>query len=805
MSGTPEIHQKARTPRQQQMVGQCLHNGEYRIEMVLGQGGMGQVFLAAHTTLNVPFALKKGRLDQPVPAVVLAELERVLRQEPSLHQPVAHTLTEQDFPLSGGMQTDRFIREALLLARLDHPAIPALYDYFIEDGHWYLVMDYIPGPTLNAYVMQHAPLPPLEALNYGMQLCDVLDYLHRQAPPVVFRDVKPSNIILSPDGRAMLVDFGIARYFKPGQMNDTMEFGSPGYAPPEQYQGGSQTDGRSDLYSLGVILHEMVSSKRPAGAGKPLESLRYLNPTISSALSALVTVATRAEPMYRFQSAHTFYLALERAYAIEERRAYRESALKAGVEGSNNVTTLTAPLEDKTGVLASPAAYRAQRAKIREALREAREERKEQARAETFFDTIDKSLAHRSSTGFSSPSLEAIHANDQHITRKGGDGFDDDERDFPPRRTHSARRIVRIFIALALVALTIGGTIRIAVLFSPSVHNQGRTGHTPTTAISTPTHTTTPQAQSSWQALPSLPSPEADNTALYIAAQGHSYIYMSGGFRGPKETPLYDQALYRYDIAAAHWDTISSAFPGMGNNAAALDEHGNIYFTAGYSPQIFNVASFLYLYKPLTNTLQKIVPPPQITFGFGASLLADQQGHLYLTQGFMKAGDPQGQGGRGWYRYDIATNQWHALAPLPASLGYVILAPDSAGGILLIGGATDAGESQTSQAIYRYDITGNSWTLEPLSAPSPLSGAASCLNSPQQLVIIGGYDTAHNASLTQTWLVDLHTLRWQSLAPVPGGGSLLGTAACDGSGHVYVTRGANNPSKPTADFLELTV
>ncbi len=148
-----------------------------------------------------------------------------------------------------------------------------------------------------------------------MQLCDVLDYLQRQTPPVVFRDLKPSNVILSPEGRLVLVDFGIARYFKEGQINDTTDFGSPGYASPEQYEGSGQTDGRSDIYSLGVILHEMLSGKRPARGGtrgSQIETLRQINPALSPALSGLVAVATRPEPMYRFQTAHAFYLALER-------------------------------------------------------------------------------------------------------------------------------------------------------------------------------------------------------------------------------------------------------------------------------------------------------------------------------------------------------------------------------------------------------------------------------------------------------------------------------------------------------------
>jgi len=294
-SRTPGAQSRRRVTEYENLVGRTLRNGEYIIEAILGQGGMGRVLLASHTTLFVPVAIKQGLADQPIPEIVLAELDHLLHTDNLLRRTTANKLTEQDFPLSGGVHTDRFLREALLLARLQHASLPVIYDYFIEDGYWYLVMDYIPGPTLSAYMHKHAPLQPLEALNYAMQLCDVLEYLHKQTPPVVFRDLKPSNIILSPDGRVMLVDFGIARYFKAGQMNDTAEFGSPGYAPPEQYKGEAQTDGRTDLYSLGGILHEMLSGQRPVGMGRKLEALHLINHAISTVLSGLVTVATRSE------------------------------------------------------------------------------------------------------------------------------------------------------------------------------------------------------------------------------------------------------------------------------------------------------------------------------------------------------------------------------------------------------------------------------------------------------------------------------------------------------------------------------
>jgi len=191
--------------------------------------------------------------------------------------------------------------------------------------------------------------------------------------------------------------------------------------------------------------------------------------------------------------------------------------------------------------------------------------------------------------------------------------------------------------------------------------------------------------------------------------------------------------------------------------------------------------------------------------GFGSAIIADQQGHLYISQGFMIAGHPEATAGTGWYRYDINTGQWHQLASLPLGLGYIILAPDNHGGILMLTGSHDAGQHEPTSQIYRYDITQNTWRLEQATSPSALSGTASCLDQHGHIVIIGGYDPIHNVTLAQTWLVNLQTLQWQPLPPLPQGGSFLGAAACDGKGHVYLVRGANNLARPTTDFLILTL
>src|SRR5690349_8626597 len=216
-----ENQRKRNASNPEYMIGCTLQNGTYTIQRVLGHGGMGKVYLATHETLQMQLAIKQARADQPLPESVVAELDHLLYSNDPNRYNAAYKNSENVFPISGGQHTDRFLREALLLARLEHFAIPALYDYFAEDGYWYLVMDYVPGPTLDAYLRKHTPLPPLLALNYAMHLCEVLDYLHHQTPPVIFRDLKPSNIILAPDGTLTLIDFGIARYFKTGQINDT--------------------------------------------------------------------------------------------------------------------------------------------------------------------------------------------------------------------------------------------------------------------------------------------------------------------------------------------------------------------------------------------------------------------------------------------------------------------------------------------------------------------------------------------------------------------------------------------------------
>lgn len=187
--------------------------------------------------------------------------------------------------------TAAFKHEAELLEGLSHPNLPAIYDQFTENGRSYLVMDFIEGETLEVMLekLNGAMLPIDKVLDIALQLCSVLDYLHHQQPPIIFRDLKPGNIMLTPTGQVYLIDFGIARHFKPGQEKDTTALGSYGYAPPEQY-GKSQTTIRSDIYSLGATLHQLLSGEDPSETPFQFSPLKLSEPALADLVPLVMSM-----------------------------------------------------------------------------------------------------------------------------------------------------------------------------------------------------------------------------------------------------------------------------------------------------------------------------------------------------------------------------------------------------------------------------------------------------------------------------------------------------------------------------------
>jgi serine/threonine protein kinase len=183
-----------------------------------------------------------------------------------------------------------FQHEVSLLSQLNHPNLPCFYEHFETAEGWYLVMDFIAGKTLEDY-QSEAPNKKLllsEVLAIGIQLCTILEFLHAQQPPIIFRDLKPSNIMHTPTGKLYLIDFGIARFFKPGQVKDTMALGSPGYAAPEQY-GKAQTTTRADIYALGAVLHQLLTTRDPSEAPFRFPPLRPKSPENYSEPGSLTT------------------------------------------------------------------------------------------------------------------------------------------------------------------------------------------------------------------------------------------------------------------------------------------------------------------------------------------------------------------------------------------------------------------------------------------------------------------------------------------------------------------------------------
>ena len=193
-----------------------------------------------------------------------------------------------------------------MLASLVHPNLPRVTDYFDSLGKHYLVMDFIDGDTLQRLQQRiNEPLPQPQVIAWALQLCDILIYLHSQTPPVIFRDLKPSNIMIESAGQIRLIDFGIARLFKPGRSQDTIPLGTDGYAPPEQH-GKAQSDPRVDIYALGVTLYELLTRYDPTSHPYSLPPIHEINPGISEELASAIMRAIALDATQRWQTASEF-------------------------------------------------------------------------------------------------------------------------------------------------------------------------------------------------------------------------------------------------------------------------------------------------------------------------------------------------------------------------------------------------------------------------------------------------------------------------------------------------------------------
>ena len=278
-------------------VGMVL-GGKYEILKKIGQGGMSIVYVAMDTHLNKQWAIKEIKNDgKKNKATLLKGLEI----------------------------------EANILKKVDHPHLPRIVDIIDRNGTVYVVMDYIEGRPLSEVLKDEGAQPQEKVVEWAKQLSSALDYLHSLKPPIIYRDMKPSNIMLKPEGMIKLIDFGTAKEFLLEDIADTTALGTRGYAAPEQFgdskgRGIYKTDARTDIYSLGATLYHIVTGMNPSEPPYVIKPIREWNPNLSSGLEKILIKCTMPNPEDRYQSCSELLYALDHYEELDDE--YRRASLK---------------------------------------------------------------------------------------------------------------------------------------------------------------------------------------------------------------------------------------------------------------------------------------------------------------------------------------------------------------------------------------------------------------------------------------------------------------------------------------------
>ncbi len=260
-------------------------DGKYKILNKIGQGGMSIVYLAMNERANKQWAIKEVRKDG------VKDFE-VVKQG--------------------------LIVEIDMLKRLSHPNLPSIIDVIDQKDNFLIVMDYIQGNSLKDRLDEFGAQPQELVIEWAKQLSDVLGYLHTRKPAIIYRDMKPSNIMLKPDGKLTLIDFGTAREYKEKNLADTTCLGTIGYAAPEQFGGKGQTDGRTDIYCLGATLYHLVTGMNPSEPPYEIKPIREINPSLSSGLEKIILKCTQRNPEDRYQNCAELTYGLEHYEAIAD-------------------------------------------------------------------------------------------------------------------------------------------------------------------------------------------------------------------------------------------------------------------------------------------------------------------------------------------------------------------------------------------------------------------------------------------------------------------------------------------------------
>jgi len=297
--------------------GTLLKN-RYRVARLVAGGGMAWVYEVEETRADgtrVSWALKELRSDSHTEAT-LSEARHLFEQE------------------------------AQILVRLSHPNLPKVAAFFEQDARSYLVMEFIHGTSLARRLEEaNAPLLEQQVLDWAIQICDVLGYLHRRPKPIIFRDLKPSNVMVTPGDVVKLIDFGIARTHKAGQERDTISMGSENYAAPEQW-GKTQTDARADIYGLGATMYHLLTNVPPIPAFVPAPRVpaQHYNPSLSDRTQGVIDRAMSANRNDRYQTAADMREALLQCLSPRARaRAEARSRQRSLAASSSALSTPPAP------------------------------------------------------------------------------------------------------------------------------------------------------------------------------------------------------------------------------------------------------------------------------------------------------------------------------------------------------------------------------------------------------------------------------------------------------------------------------
>ncbi len=262
-----------------------LVDGKYKILNKVGQGGMSVVYLAMNEKANKQWAVKEVRKDG------VLDFESVKQG---------------------------LVAETDILKKLSHPNLPSIIDVIDTEDSFIIIMDYIQGNSLNRALEEFGAQPQDMVIAWAKQLCDVLGYLHSRNPSIIYRDMKPANVMLKPDGNITLIDFGTAREYKEKNLADTTCLGTVGYAAPEQFGGMGQTDARTDIYCLGATLYHLVTGMNPCEPPYEIKPIREINPSLSSGLERIILKCTQRNPEDRYQSCAELMYALEHYEEIDD-------------------------------------------------------------------------------------------------------------------------------------------------------------------------------------------------------------------------------------------------------------------------------------------------------------------------------------------------------------------------------------------------------------------------------------------------------------------------------------------------------